>query len=83
MATVVNIAEITRRFQELGWTNLNVADTVNALAGGNIPAGEFMKYLDAVLASPGGFDDQAIVGCAATNATKITNALRARGVEAT
>jgi hypothetical protein len=30
MATVVNIAEITRRFQELGWTNLNVADTVNA-----------------------------------------------------
>lgn len=82
MATVVNIAELARRFQELGWTNLNISDTVNALATGNVPAGEFMAYLSAVLANPSGFDDQAIAGCTAANATKITNALKARGVEA-
>lgn len=82
MATVVNIGEIAKRFQALGWTNLNIPDTVNALSSGNVPAGEFMKYLDAVLANPDGFDDQALVGCTPVNATKITNALKARGVEA-
>jgi len=82
MATVINIGEITKRFQALGWTNLNVADTVNALSSGNIPAGDFMAYLDAVLANPDGLDDQGLTGCTPANATQSTNALKARGVAA-
>jgi hypothetical protein len=82
MATVVSISEIGRRFQDLGWTNLSVPDIVDSLKAANIPAASMIAYLDAALVSPAGFNDQTIAGCLPADATKITNALKNKGVEA-
>lgn len=82
MATVVNVTEISKRFEVLGWVNISAADVVDALVKNSIPAAQFIAYLDVVVATPAGFDDQTIAGCPAANATKITAALKSRGVEA-
>lgn len=79
---MVNVNEIQKRFVELGWSNLSVSDTVDVLAKQGIPAAGFVAYLDAALALGGGFNDQTVAGLTPADATKITVALKARGVAA-
>ncbi len=81
MATVVSVTEIQKRFTTLGWVSLAVADVANWLGTNSISAVSFVAYLDAAIAAPAGFNDQTISGCTPADGTKITTALRAKGVE--
>jgi L-ribulose-5-phosphate 3-epimerase UlaE len=82
VAIVVSVNEIRKRLETLGWTNLSATDVVDAIAKAGVSAASLVAYLDAVIASPAGCDDQQIAGCAAADANKLTNALKARGFEA-
>lgn len=73
MATVVNVNELQKRFNTLGWTSgITVVEVLNALAAAAVPATDLVAYLDALIASPSGLNDAAIQGCPANVATGIT-----------
>lgn len=74
MATVVNTGALRSRLQTLGWQPVN--DILAAILSASIPASEIVAYLDALIASPAGLNDQAITGCPAAVATQITTFLR-------
>lgn len=76
MASVVNISTIGSKMIQLGWTSIQVSDVVAGLASAGIPASEFCAYLEALIATPEGMNDQAIAGCPGADATKITNYLK-------
>lgn len=81
MATVVSVSEIGKRFTALGWTNLSTSDVLDWLKANSVAAASLVAYLDAAIAAPAGFNDQTIAGCTASDASKITAALKAKGVE--
>lgn len=75
MATVVTSSELASLLEQLGWGN-NVNDLVQAiLSNGAIPTAVIATYLQALLASPAGLDDQAIPGVTPQQGTGITNFL--------
>jgi quinolinate synthase len=82
MATVVSTVEILNRFKALGWDNVNLSEVTDFLTAQAIPAAALIAYLNTAVSSPAGFDDQTITGCTSAQATKITNALKSKGVEA-
>lgn len=73
MATVVSISVIRDKMQSLGWESVAVAEVVEGLKSANIPAAEFVAYLDALIAAPEGANDQTIPNCTAAHATQITS----------
>jgi hypothetical protein len=81
MATVVNITEFSKRFEILGWS-INLIELIEGLGKVNIPAAAAIAYLDALIASPNGLDDQTIADCPAATATKLTIYFKGKGVEA-
>jgi hypothetical protein len=80
MAQVVNITEIANRFKQLGWENLSSSDVADWIKQNNVSGAELIAYLDAVIATPAACNDATITGCTTAQATKITNALKAKGV---
>lgn len=83
MATVVNVNEISKRFQTLGWADLSRAEVLGWMKDNAVSGPEMVAYLDAAVASPAGFNDQTIAGCSAAQATKITGALKSKSAVVT
>jgi hypothetical protein len=81
MATIVSITEVLKRFQQLGWSSLSSSEVADFLRVNSVPSTSLISYLDALIATPSGLNDQTIAGCPAADATKITGALKAKGVE--
>jgi len=81
MAIVVNVSEISKRFQTLGWEKqVPLADIQDVLVKQNISGTQFLAYLDALIATPNACDDNSIASCPAATATKISTGLKTRGV---
>ena len=82
MATVVNVEGLGERFRTLGWSTLSLTEVVEAAAANGVASAALVAYLDALIAAPASLDDQAIPGCAAATATKVTGYLKSKGVVA-
>jgi hypothetical protein len=83
MATIVNTNEFSKRFVTLGWDQqINLSELIEGMKSNNISASAVIAYLDALIATPIGLNDQTIIGCSAATATKITTYLVGKGVEA-
>jgi hypothetical protein len=83
LATVINTCELSKRFTVLGWDGMiNLSELIEGMRNNNISAVAALAYLDALVATPTGLDDQAITGCPAATATKITTYFKSKGVEA-
>ena len=80
MATVINVATIKPLIDQLGWGQLNVAEALGSIKEAGIPPVAVLAYLNALVASPTGLDDQTITGCDPAVATQITVYLTQKGV---
>jgi hypothetical protein len=80
MASVVNVPEIQKRFASLGWTSLSISEVLEGLRAASVASTELIAYLDSLIATPAGDDDQAIAGCPVASANKITAFLKSKNV---
>lgn len=77
---VVNVYALAAKFQDAGWNNLSAAEVVSWLRDNGVTGAELVAYIDALIDSPYGLDDQNIAGCSAAKASKITAALKSKGM---
>ena len=79
MTVVVNASSIRRRLDTLSWP-FQLPDVTQFLTSQNIPAQEFVAYLDACIDSGDGVDDAQINGCSPANGAKISAGLKSKGI---
>lgn len=79
MSGVVNSSAFLTRFATLGWTT-STADLLQAIGSSGIPAVVIAAYLDALIATPTGLNDQTIAGVTAVQGSAITNFLKSKGL---
>jgi hypothetical protein len=70
----VNANEFLKRFNSLGWQNGN--DLAQQIANAGLPAPVVLAYLDALIVSPAGLNDQTIAGVSPAQGSAITNFLK-------
>lgn len=81
MSTVVNDKVFLDAFATLGWGNPN--DLLAKIASAGLPAAVILAYLNALIATPSGLNDQNIAGVSAAQGTAITNFLKTAGLVVT
>ena len=82
MSTVVNSADILGIFDQLGWKQ-NQQDLLQAVFNATIPAAVIVAYLNALIQTPGGMNDQAITGVTPAQGSAITTFLKTHGLVGT
>jgi hypothetical protein len=78
----VNSGKLLSLFVQLGWTN-NIPDLLQAALTSGVPCSSVALYLEALLATPDGMNDQAIPNVTPANGAAITAFLKGKGLVGT